>query len=88
MAEGQRNGKLIQSDKLCHSCTRVMKGRLSESWFRDHAMHLGFNVISSSAQICRGMVNGNNTVAVNIIIILNLTSELNELVTFPHCAFL
>ena len=33
MAKGQRNGK------LGHSCVRVTKGRLYDSWVRDHVIN-------------------------------------------------
>ena len=57
MFEGQRNGKFSQIGKLGHSCARVTKGRLYESRVRDHVVHLGLNM-SSSTHNCGCMVDG------------------------------
>ena len=54
VVEGQRNAKFSQNGKLGHSCVRVMKGRLYESWVRDHDVHLGLNV-SRSVHNCGRM---------------------------------
>ena len=58
MAEGQSNGKFSlnckfgQNRKLGHSCVRVTKDRIYDSWVRDHVIvHLGLNV-SSFAHNC------------------------------------
>ena len=58
MAEGHRNDKFSQNGKIGHSCFRVTKGRLHESWVRNHhIVHLDLNV-SSYAHSCGCMVNG------------------------------
>ena len=61
--EVQMSGKFSQNGKLGHSCVRVTKGRLYESWVRDHVVvHLGLNV-SSSAHDCGCVVDGGNAMA-------------------------
>ena len=69
MVDGQRNGKFSQNvkfgqnGKLGHSCVRVTKSRLYDSWVRDHVIvHLGLNV-SSSAHNCGCVVDGSNAMA-------------------------
>ena len=64
VVEGQRNGKFGQNGKLGHSCARVTKSRLYDSWVRDNdvIVHLGLNV-SSSAHNCACVVNGGNAMA-------------------------
>ena len=55
--------KFSQNGKLGHSCVRVMKSRLYDSWVRDHVVvHLGIKV-SSSAHKRGCVVNGGNTMA-------------------------
>ena len=59
-----QNGKLGQNGELGHSCVKVTKGRLYNSWVRDHVtVHLGLNV-SSSAHNCGCVVDGGNAMAV------------------------
>ena len=72
MIEGQSDGKFAQNVKLGHSCSRVMKGKLSESRVEDHVGDLGSNV-SSSAHNFGCMVNGGNAIYgsnLSIIIII------------------
>ena len=53
-----------------HSCVRVTKGRLYDSRVRDHVIvHLGLNV-SSSAHNCGCVVNGGNTMAAILVLLL------------------
>ena len=48
--------KFGQNGKLDHSCVRVTKGRLYDSWVRDHVIvHSGLNVSSSTLIV--GAVN-------------------------------
>ena len=73
VAEGQRNDKFSLNCKFGHSCARVMKNRLYDSWVRVHvAVHLGLNV-NSSTHTCGCVVDGGNAMAVynfSIIIII------------------
>ena len=55
--------KFVQNGKLGHSCVRGTKGRLYDSWVRDHVIvHLGLNV-SRSTHNCGCMVDGGKAMA-------------------------
>ena len=62
MVEGQRNGKFGQNSKLGCSSARVTKGKFSKSLVKDHVVHLGTDV-SSSTHNCGCEVDGGNTIA-------------------------
>ena len=65
-----QNGKFGQNGKLSHSCTNMTKGKLYGSRDSDHALvHLGLNV-SSSSHNCGGVINGGNTMAVFLVLLL------------------
>ena len=62
VVEGQKDGKFSQNGKLCHSCARVMKCKLTESQSKIMLfVHLGLNV-SSSAHNCGCMIDGGNDI--------------------------
>ena len=67
VVKGKRNGKFSQNGKLGHSCVRVIKGKLYDSWVRDHdIVHLGLNV-SSYTHNCGCVVDGGNASAMAAI---------------------
>ena len=47
-AEGLRNGKFSWNGKLDHSCAKLTKSRIYDSRVRNHVVHLGLNVNSST----------------------------------------
>ena len=75
---GERNGKFVQNGKfgqngkLGHSCTNVTKDKPYGSRDSDHAIvHLGLNV-SSFIHNCGCAVDGGNTMAAILVLVLLL----------------